>query len=54
MTRFLMSRIWVVLAAILVLAAALRLVGVRYGLPLSVPNPDESNIVPRAWRLSMA
>ena len=33
------------------LAAALRLVGVRYGLPLSVLNPDESNIVPRAWRM---
>ncbi len=33
------------------LAAALRLVGIRYGLPLSVLNPDESNIVPRAWRM---
>ena len=37
--------------AILVLAAALRLVGIRYGLPLAVLNPDESNIVPRAWRI---
>jgi len=42
---------WIVLAAILVLAALLRLVGIRYGLPLSVLNPDESNIVPRAWRI---
>lgn len=37
--------------AILVLAAALRLVGIRYGLPLSLLNPDESSIVPRAWRM---
>ena len=37
--------------AILVLAAALRLVGSRYGLPLSVLNPDETSIVPRAWRM---
>ena len=37
--------------AILVLAAVLRLIGIRYGLPLSVLNPDESNIVPRAWRM---
>ena len=33
------------------LAALLRLVGIRYGLPLSVLNPDESSIVPRAWRM---
>jgi len=39
------------LAAILALAAALRLVGSRYGLPLSVLNPDEASIVPRAWRM---
>ena len=51
MTRFLRSDGRIALAAILVLAAALRLVGVRYGLPLSVLNPDESNIVPRAWRM---
>ena len=37
--------------AILALAAALRLVGIRYGLPLAVLNPDEANIVPRAWRM---
>ena len=36
---------------ILVLAAVLRLVGIRYGLPLSVLNPDESSIVSRAWRM---
>jgi 4-amino-4-deoxy-L-arabinose transferase-like glycosyltransferase len=40
------------LAAILALAAALRLVGVRYGLPYSFLNPDESSIVPRAWRIA--
>ncbi len=42
---------WIALAAILVLAAALRLTGVRYGLPLPVLNPDEANIVPRGWRM---
>jgi Glycosyltransferase family 87 len=42
---------WTALAAILALAAALRLVGVRYGLPFPVLNPDEQNIVPRAWRM---
>jgi 4-amino-4-deoxy-L-arabinose transferase-like glycosyltransferase len=42
---------WIALAAILVLAAALRLTGIRYGLPLPVLNPDEANIVPRGWRM---
>ena len=54
MTRFPTSRSSsprIALAAILALAAALRLVGIRYGLPLSVLNPDESSIVPRAWRM---
>ena len=37
--------------AILGLAALLRLVGIRYGLPLAVLNPDEASIVPRAWRM---
>jgi 4-amino-4-deoxy-L-arabinose transferase-like glycosyltransferase len=38
------------LAAILSLAAALRLVGIEYGLPFgNLLNPDEQNIVPRAW-----
>jgi 4-amino-4-deoxy-L-arabinose transferase-like glycosyltransferase len=39
------------LGAILVLAAALRLVGVRYGLPYPFLNPDEANLVPRAWAI---
>ena len=43
---------WVALAALLVLAAALRLVGLRYGLPFALLNPDERNIVPRAWAMS--
>ena len=54
MTRSLTSRRpgrGLALAAILALAAALRLVGSRYGLPLSVLNPDEASIVPRAWRM---
>jgi hypothetical protein len=43
---------WVALAALLVLAAALRLVGLRYGLPFPLLNPDERNIVPRAWAMT--
>jgi 4-amino-4-deoxy-L-arabinose transferase-like glycosyltransferase len=43
---------WVALAALLVGAAAIRLVGVQYGLPFPLLNPDEANIVPRAWRMS--
>ena len=40
------------LAAILGLAAALRLVGIEYGLPYgSLLNPDEQSIIPRAWRM---
>ncbi len=39
------------LGVILVLAAALRLVGVRYGLPYPFLNPDEANIVSRAWAI---
>jgi 4-amino-4-deoxy-L-arabinose transferase-like glycosyltransferase len=42
---------WAALGALLALAAVLRLVGIRYGLPLPVLNPDEQNIVPRAWRM---
>lgn len=41
----------VAFAAILGLAAALRLVGVQYGLPFPLLNPDERNIVPRAWSM---
>ena len=33
-------------------AAALRLVGIQYGLPYgSLLDPDEQNVVPRAWRM---
>jgi 4-amino-4-deoxy-L-arabinose transferase-like glycosyltransferase len=40
------------LAAILTGAAALRLVGIQYGLPFdNLLNPDEHNIVVRAWRM---
>src|SRR3954451_1756418 len=40
------------LAAILAGAAALRVVGIRYGLPFgNLLNPDEQSIVPRAWKL---
>jgi 4-amino-4-deoxy-L-arabinose transferase-like glycosyltransferase len=39
-------------AAILGLAATLRLIGIQYGLPFGgLLNPDEQNIVPRAWRM---
>ncbi len=38
------------LAAVLAAAAALRLVGIEYGLPFGgLLNPDEQSIVPRAW-----
>jgi 4-amino-4-deoxy-L-arabinose transferase-like glycosyltransferase len=33
-------------------AAALRLVGVRYGLPFPVLNPDEQDVVSRAWAIA--
>src|SRR5919197_3201213 len=40
------------LGAILAGAAALRLVGIQYGLPFgNLLNPDERSIVPRAWKL---
>ena len=54
MLRRLASRsgpVWLALAAILVLAAVLRLVGIRYGLPFPLLDPDEASIVPRAWRM---
>jgi 4-amino-4-deoxy-L-arabinose transferase-like glycosyltransferase len=38
-------------AAILSLAAVLRIVGSGSGLPLPLLNPDEANIVPRAWEI---
>jgi 4-amino-4-deoxy-L-arabinose transferase-like glycosyltransferase len=37
---------------VLGLAAALRLVGIQYGLPFPLLNPDERNIVPRAWAMT--
>jgi 4-amino-4-deoxy-L-arabinose transferase-like glycosyltransferase len=42
---------WLGLVAVCVLAAGLRLVGIRYGLPFPLLNPDERNIVPRAWEM---
>lgn len=39
------------LAAVVALAAALRIVGSGSGLPLPLLNPDEANIVPRAWEI---
>jgi hypothetical protein len=40
------------LAAIIAGAAALRFVGIQYGLPFgNLLNPDEQSIVPRAWRI---
>jgi hypothetical protein len=41
----------VALAAILVGAAALRLVGVDYARPFALFSPDEQSIVPRAWHM---
>ena len=38
-------------ATVVALAAALRVVGSGSGLPLPLLNPDESNIVPRAWEI---
>jgi hypothetical protein len=43
---------WLALVALLAGAAAIRLVGIQYGLPFPLLNPDEENIVPRAWRMS--
>src|SRR5439155_1169636 len=40
------------LGALLALAAALRALGIQYGLPFgNLLNPDEQSIVPRAWKL---
>jgi len=40
------------LAALLGIALALRVVGLQYGLPFAtILDPDEQNIVPRAWRM---
>ena len=40
------------LVALLALAAALRVPGLRYGLPFPLLNPDEESIVPRAWAMA--
>src|SRR5262245_43932342 len=41
-----------VLAAIVGVAAALRFVGIQYGLPFgNLLNPDEQSIVSRAWKM---
>ena len=40
------------LAAVLIGAATIRVVGIQYGLPFgNLLNPDEESIVPRAWKL---
>ena len=52
MVRIRIRRPLPLLAAILGLAATLRLTGIQYGLPFGgLLNPDEQNIVPRAWRM---
>jgi 4-amino-4-deoxy-L-arabinose transferase-like glycosyltransferase len=45
------DRRWLPLAGLLLLAAALRIPGLRYGLPFPLLNPDEESIVPRAWAI---
>ncbi len=47
------SALWLgALGLTLALAAALRAVGVSAGLPLPLLNPDEENLVPRAWDIA--
>ena len=44
---------WTILGLVLLGAAALRLVGVRHGLPYgALLNPDEELVVPRAWAMT--
>jgi hypothetical protein len=44
--------VWTAFAALLAGAAALRFVGIQYGLPFgNLLNPDEQSIVPRAWKI---
>jgi 4-amino-4-deoxy-L-arabinose transferase-like glycosyltransferase len=43
---------WLALTVLLVGAGAVRLVGIQYGLPFPLLNPDEETIVPRAWRMA--
>jgi 4-amino-4-deoxy-L-arabinose transferase-like glycosyltransferase len=40
------------LGGVLLLALALRVIGVTSGLPLPLLNPDEASIVPRAWEMT--
>jgi len=43
---------WLALGAALAIAAGLRAIGLRYGLPFgNLLNPDEQSIVPRAWAM---
>ncbi len=51
MSRFRRRSSLLALGGLLVLAAALRLPGLAYGLPFPLLNPDERSIVPRAWEL---
>lgn len=46
------DRRWLALGGLLALAAALRIPGLRYGLPFPLLNPDEESIVPRAWAMA--
>ncbi|HWG56346.1 MAG TPA: glycosyltransferase 87 family protein [Gaiellaceae bacterium] len=43
---------WAAPAALVALAAALRLPGLDYGLPFALRSPDERSIVPRAWAMA--
>jgi hypothetical protein len=43
---------WLALVALLAGAGAIRLVGIEYGLPFPLLNPDEADVVPRAWRMT--
>jgi hypothetical protein len=44
--------VWTAFGAILAGSAALRFVGIQYGLPFgNLLNPDEQSIVPRAWKI---
>ena len=51
MSRSLPRNELLALGALLALAAALRLPGLRYGLPFPLLNPDEESLVPRAWQV---
>jgi hypothetical protein len=42
---------WVALATVIGCGTALRAIGLSYGLPFPLLDPDEGNIVPRAWAI---